>query len=164
MANLQRITKKIWQSSMTTSLNYSTGKLTSTLPFSTKYHWHHDHANPWEILLIWMKSQSQSNVCITAKLQARLSVITTDILKELSEEGIDFLTHMLQWYWSDPTIDFQSWHLTKLLTLYKGKGKPLDPNNWRGTCPKETSSNIVSSIIAARLLKHLKALGFSLVA
>ena len=44
----------------------------------------------------------------------------------------------------------------KLTLLYKGKGNHHDPNNWRGICLKETSTKIISAILAKRLLKNLE--------
>jgi len=46
-----------------------------------------------------------------------------------------------------------------LTTLYKGKGDPKDPNNWRGIFLNESMTKIVSIIIANRLLKCLKQIG-----
>ena len=38
------------------------------------------------------------------------------------------------------------------MTLYKGKGEAIDPNNWRVICLKEGMAKIISIILANRLL------------
>ena len=85
--------------------------------------------------------------------------VTTDMLKNLPDKALKFLTDIIQNYWDNPNTDFPSWHTTKLTTLFKGKGSTHDPNNWRGICLKETSAKIVSSIIANHLLNILKQHG-----
>ena len=55
-----------------------------------------------------------------------------------------------------PKCNFETWHVQKLITLYKGKGDAKDLNNWREMCLKETTAKIVSSIITDRLLIQLK--------
>ena len=85
--------------------------------------------------------------------------VTTDMLKNLPDKALKFITDIIQNYWDNPNTDFPSWHATKLTMLFKGKGSTHDPNNWRGICLKETSAKIVSSIIANCLLNILKQHG-----
>jgi hypothetical protein len=47
---------------------------------------------------------------------------------------------LIQEFWRDEKIDFDSWHATILNMLYKGKGDPQDPNNHCGIALKETSA------------------------
>ena len=69
---------------------------------------------------------------------------------------IVILTAHIQELWEDEECNYDTWHKTKLTLLYKGKGNHHDPNNWRGTCLKETSTKIISAILAKRLLKNLE--------
>jgi len=80
--------------------------------------------------------------------------VTTDMIKHI-------LTKVIQDFWKNPECDFNSWHVQKLITLYKGKGDPKDPNNWRRICLKEMTAKIVSIIIAERLLKQLGTTQFN---
>ena len=75
-----------------------------------------------------------------------ISGTTTDMIKNLPEEGFQILTSHINQFWEDPDYDHEAWHKTKLILLYKGKGKQEDPNNWRGICLKETSAKILSSL------------------
>ena len=85
-----------------------------------------------------------------------LSGVTTDMLKNLPEEGIALLTAHIQEFWENEECNYGTWHKTKLTLLYKGKGNHHDPNNWRGICLKETSAKIISAILPKRLLKNLE--------
>ena len=40
--------------------------------------------------------------------------VTTDMLKNLPDEALKFLTDITQNYWDNPNTDFPSWHATKL--------------------------------------------------
>jgi len=80
--------------------------------------------------------------------------VTIDMLKNLPEEGYELLTKVIQDFWINPDCNVNSWHVQKLTTLYKGKGNPKDPNNWRGICLKEMTAKIVSIIITKGLLKQ----------
>ena len=86
------------------------------------------------------------------------SQLTTDMLKNLPENALNFIVEAIQEFWQHDT-DFASWHITKLNILYKGKGDPQDLNNYRGICLKETCAKIISSIVSNRLLQHLKTFG-----
>jgi hypothetical protein len=87
-----------------------------------------------------------------------ISQLTTDMLKNLPNDAIEFIIETIQEFWSQNT-DFQAWHVTKLNILYKGKGDPQDLNNYRGICLKESCAKIISSIVSNRLLHHLKSFG-----
>ena len=63
--------------------------------------------------------------------------VTTNMLKSLPDDALDLLTSIIEQFWNDPDTDIPLWHRTKLTSLYKGKGSPHDPNNWRGICLKE---------------------------
>ena len=52
----------------------------------------------------------------------------TDMIKNLPPEGLAFLTFIIQEFWKNKEVDFESWHITKLSNLYKGKGDQQDPN------------------------------------
>mmetsp|Transcript_17839 Transcript_17839/g.25395 ORF Transcript_17839/g.25395 Transcript_17839/m.25395 type:complete len:496 (+) Transcript_17839:690-2177(+) len=84
------------------------------------------------------------------------TTVTTDMLKNLPPEAFDFLTKIIQQYWTNPECDFKTWHIVLLSIIYKGKGDTKDPKNWRPVCLKETSAKILSSIISQRLLKQIK--------
>ena len=85
-----------------------------------------------------------------------LTGLTMDMIKALPEEAVNFLTEAIHEYWMSSECDFETWHIQKLVTLYKEKGDAKDLNNWRGMCLKETTAKVVSSIITARLLIQLK--------
>jgi len=85
-----------------------------------------------------------------------LSAVTTDMLKNVPEEGITLLTTHIQEFWESKECNYDTWHKTKLTLLYKGKGNHHDPNSWRGICLKETSAKIISAILPKRLLKNLE--------
>jgi hypothetical protein len=86
------------------------------------------------------------------------SQLTTDMLKNLPEDALNFITETIQEFLQQNT-DFSSWHVTKLNILYKGKGNLQDLNNYRGICLKETCAKVTSSIVSSRLLQHLKTFG-----
>jgi hypothetical protein len=86
------------------------------------------------------------------------SQLTTDMLKNLPNEALDFIVETIQDFWQQET-DFKAWHVTKLNILYKGKGDQQDLNNYRGICWKESCTKIVSAIVTNRLLQHLKTFG-----
>jgi len=44
------------------------------------------------------------------------------MIKSLPEDAVDFLTKAIQDFWSNQNTDFDSWHVTSLSILYKGKG------------------------------------------
>ena len=71
------------------------------------------------------------------------SGVTTDMLKCLPEEGICLLDSLIQNFWTNHECDYNSWHLSKLTMLYKGKEAMQDPNNWRGIYLNETTAKIV---------------------
>jgi len=48
--------------------------------------------------------------------------ITTDMLKNLPDEGILLLTSFIQQFWDNNDCNFKQWHKTQLSMLYKGKG------------------------------------------
>jgi len=77
------------------------------------------------------------------------------MIKRLPKEGFQILTFYTQQIWKDPDYDHKAWHKTKLMLLYKGKGKIEDLNNWRRICLKETLAKVLSSILAKRLLLNL---------
>ena len=52
-----------------------------------------------------------------------LTSISTDMLKCLPPSGLGLLTKIFSTFWNEPKTDFNSWHITKLVTLYKGKGQ-----------------------------------------
>mmetsp|Transcript_1492 Transcript_1492/g.2308 ORF Transcript_1492/g.2308 Transcript_1492/m.2308 type:complete len:395 (+) Transcript_1492:893-2077(+) len=84
------------------------------------------------------------------------SGLTTDMIKNLPPEALNFLIQRIQDFWEKPDVDYDAWHTTILSTIYKGKGDPQDPNNHRGIALKETSAKVISIILADRLLTRLK--------
>ncbi len=84
------------------------------------------------------------------------SKLTTDMLKNLPPQALNFYIDIIQEFWNNKDFDLSSWHTTILNTIYKGKGDPQDPNNHRGIALKETSAKVLSTIIAQRLLKRFK--------
>jgi hypothetical protein len=89
----------------------------------------------------------------------RFSQVTTDMIKNLPSNALSLLTEFIHEYWNNSELDYTFWNKTKLSNLYKGKGDPQNPNNWRGICLKETTAKIVNIIAAERLLKQLKKVG-----
>ena len=57
------------------------------------------------------------------------SGVTTDMLKILPPEAVNFYIECIQEFWKDPNVDYKSWHTVILSTVYKSKGDPQDPNN-----------------------------------
>eukprot|EP00978_Attheya_sp_CCMP212_P004968 scaffold10957_cov56-Attheya_sp.AAC.1 len=93
------------------------------------------------------------------------SGITAEALKALDNELLqDVLLGFLTDYWTEPEVDYDSWHRQALCALRKpGKGKDYaEPNNWRGICLAEIPVKIQSSIISTRLLGHLSELGIGI--
>ena len=86
------------------------------------------------------------------------SYLIADMLKNLLEEGINFLTNLISQYWINEECQIGSWNIQQLVSLYKGKGDMQNLNSWRGICLKETTAKIISSTIARHLLKHFKSL------
>ena len=84
--------------------------------------------------------------------------LTTNMLKRLPEEGINFLTNLIRQYQINKECQIELWNIQQLVSLYKGKGDMQNLNNWRGICLKETTAKIASSIIARCLLKHFESL------
>ena len=84
------------------------------------------------------------------------SGLTTDMIKNLPPEALNFLIQRIQDFWRDPNVDYEAWHTTILSTIYKGRGDPQDPNNHRGIALKETSAKVLSIILADRLLTRLR--------
>ena len=84
------------------------------------------------------------------------SGLTTDMIKNLPPEALNFLIQRIQDFWRNPNVDYEAWHTTILSTIYKGKGDPQDPNNHRGIALKETSAKVLSIILADRLLTRLR--------
>ena len=84
------------------------------------------------------------------------SGVTTDMIKNLPDEAFEYYVKLIQDFWTNPSTDFSAWHTTLLKVLYKGKGDPQDPNNYRGIALKETSAKVMSIILAKRLLKRFK--------
>ena len=78
------------------------------------------------------------------------------MLKSLPSSATDFYVEVIQEFWRNKEVDLDSWHVTLLNTIYKGKGDPQDPNNHRGIALKETSAKILSIVLAQRLLKRFK--------
>jgi hypothetical protein len=88
-----------------------------------------------------------------------LSGLTTDMIKNLPQKALQLYTDLIKKFWNDDKVDFESWHITVLNTIYKGKGDPQDSNNHRGIALKETSAKVLSIIIARRLLKRFNQIG-----
>ncbi len=57
------------------------------------------------------------------------SGLTTDMIKNLPAKAFNLYVEFIQEFWRDNRMDLDSWHVTVLNTLYKGKGDPRDPNN-----------------------------------
>jgi hypothetical protein len=81
------------------------------------------------------------------------------MLKNLPQEAKHLLTKLIQQYWTEPNCDFDTWHTNILSLIYEGKGNTKDPKNWHPVCLKETTAEIVSAIVAGRLLKHIEKFG-----
>jgi hypothetical protein len=81
------------------------------------------------------------------------SGLTTDMIKNLPPKAFNHYVKIIQDFWINSEIDYDSWHFTVLNVLYKGKGDPQDPNNNRGIALKETSAKVLSIVLARRLQK-----------
>ena len=77
------------------------------------------------------------------------------MLKNLSDEAIQFITDIIKQYWSEENCCIETWYIQKLISLYKGKGDIQNLNNQRVICLKETIAMIVSSIVARQLLNTI---------
>jgi hypothetical protein len=65
------------------------------------------------------------------------SGLTTDMLKKLPLKGFLLYVELIQKYWKDPNVNYNTWHMTILSNIYKGKGDLQDPNNQRGICLRD---------------------------
>ena len=86
------------------------------------------------------------------------SGLTTDMIKNLPTQAFNYYVSLIQKFCNEPDTDFDSWYVTILNVLYKGKGDPQDPNNSCGIAVKETSAKVLSTILARRLLKRCREL------
>ena len=59
------------------------------------------------------------------------SYLIADMLKNLLEEGINFLTNLISQYWINEECQIGSWNIQQLVSLYKGKGDMQNLNNCR---------------------------------
>jgi hypothetical protein len=56
------------------------------------------------------------------------SKMMTDMMKNLPPSAINFYIELFQGFWKSKDVDLDSWHITVLNSMYKGKGDPQDPN------------------------------------
>jgi hypothetical protein len=84
--------------------------------------------------------------------------LTTDMIKNLPPQAKDFYVELIQEFWKNKEVDFESWHAITLNMIYKGKGDPQDLNNHRGIALKETLAKVLSIVIVKCLLLRLKAI------
>ena len=85
------------------------------------------------------------------------SGLNTNMIKTLPQQAFNHYVKFIQDFWNNPETDYNSWHITTLSVIYKGKGDPQDPNNSRGIALKETSAKVLSIILAQHLpLKRFK--------
>ncbi len=49
------------------------------------------------------------------------SGLTTNMIKNLPPKALDFYVELIQEFWRDDVIDFDSWHMTIMNILYKVK-------------------------------------------
>jgi hypothetical protein len=87
------------------------------------------------------------------------SGLTMDMIKCLPPKAMNLYVEIIQEFWKNDDIEFESWRITVLNLLYKGKGDPHDPNNHRGIALKETSAKVLSIIIAKRFLYRFIQIG-----
>ena len=52
------------------------------------------------------------------------SGLTTHMVKNLPAEALNFLVQRIQDFWENLDVDYDTWHVTILSTIYKGKGDP----------------------------------------
>jgi hypothetical protein len=81
------------------------------------------------------------------------SGLTTDMIKNLPPKVFDLYVEFIQEFWRDDSTDFDSWHVTILNMLYKGK------DDHHGIVLNETSAKVLSKSISKRLLHRLKQVG-----
>jgi hypothetical protein len=62
--------------------------------------------------------------------------LSTDMLKNLLTDALDFLCKSIQDFWTNHNNDFDTWHVTSLNILYKRKGDSQNLSNIRGICSK----------------------------
>jgi hypothetical protein len=84
--------------------------------------------------------------------------LTTDMIKNLPSQAMDFYVELIQEFLKDKEVDFESWHAIILNMIYKVKGDPQDPNNCCGIALKEIPAKVLSIVIAKCLLSRLKAI------
>jgi hypothetical protein len=47
------------------------------------------------------------------------SNVTTDMIKNLLQQGLNLLSELIMKYWTEPTTDFEAWYIMKLSSVYK---------------------------------------------
>lgn len=82
--------------------------------------------------------------------------LTMDVIKNLPPKAFNEYVKMIQDFWTTPEIDYDSWHITVLNVLYKGKGDPQDPNNNHGIALKEASAKVLGIFLARHPLKRVR--------
>jgi hypothetical protein len=80
------------------------------------------------------------------------SGVTNEALKHLSEKGKEMLLRILQNAFTGATNP-PEWRRAILKCLFKNKGDPSNPDQWRGICLKDMTARLLSAIINSRLLK-----------
>jgi hypothetical protein len=87
------------------------------------------------------------------------SNVITDMIKNLPQQGLDLLSEFIAEYWTNLNVDFESWYITKLSSVYIRKGNQQNPNNHRGICLKETTAKNVSIIVHKRIQQQILKIG-----
>ena len=65
------------------------------------------------------------------------------------------LTRLFNRCLSEGTIP-ETWRISRILTLYKGKGALTSPDNYRGIALLQTQYKVLTSLLNKRILKHLE--------
>ena len=58
------------------------------------------------------------------------SKVSTNMLKILPEEEIQFITSIIREYWMDINCQVETWNIQKLIGLHKGREDVQNINNW----------------------------------
>jgi exonuclease III len=87
------------------------------------------------------------------------SGFTFEMLKALDDHNVQFLFQDVLRLWKGENLDdLEQWKHSNVKMLHK-KGDTTNPNNYRGIALQESTTKIVSSIIANRLLTNIEKHG-----
>ena len=89
------------------------------------------------------------------------SGIPAEALKALPPTAFDILYELLTQFWQGTRHHFTEWQTALLQVLYKGKGDPRNPTNYRGIVLQDIFARLLSIILSKRLTILLKKCGIA---